>query len=255
MIRHFGGDGAVFACVMDSYDYVRALYEVVPRVKEEHEKKGGLMVLRPDSGDPVECVLQGLDAGEKTFGAVVNKKGYKVVNRVSVIQGDGISITTIEKILTAVLNKGYSAQCVAFGMGGGLLQKVNRDTMSFATKLAHIVDKDGRHRDIMKRPKTDGGKISFPGILKVIKVKGQPTVFPKDADVEGENMLEVIYDKRPLLSGTNAEDGTKPGVWDNFDTIKARVKREWSTVKKDHNPISAELREKIELWVAEHMHL
>lgn len=32
----------------------------------------------------------------------------------------------------------YAIQAVAFGMGGGLLQKVNRDTMSFATKLSFI---------------------------------------------------------------------------------------------------------------------
>lgn len=41
-------------------------------------------------------------------------------------------------------------QAVAFGMGGGLLQKVNRDTMSFATKLSHIVYEDGKPADIMK---------------------------------------------------------------------------------------------------------
>jgi nicotinic acid phosphoribosyltransferase len=53
------------------------------------------------------------------------------------------------------LQEGYAAQNMAFGMGGGLLQKVNRDTMSFATKLSHIVYADGRAADVMKRPKTD----------------------------------------------------------------------------------------------------
>jgi hypothetical protein len=36
-----------------------------------------------------------------------------------------------------------AVQCVAFGMGGGLLQRVNRDTLSLATKLSHIVYQDG----------------------------------------------------------------------------------------------------------------
>ena len=49
-------------------------------------------------------------------------------------------------------------------MGGGLLQKVNRDTMSFATKLSHVVYADGTRADIMKSPTGDTSKISFPGM-------------------------------------------------------------------------------------------
>ena len=56
-------------------------------------------------------------------------------------------------------------QAVAFGMGGGLLQKVNRDTLSFATKLSHVVYADGTPADIMKSPVSDAAKNSFPGKL------------------------------------------------------------------------------------------
>jgi nicotinamide phosphoribosyltransferase len=97
------------------------------------------------------------------FGSTLNAKGYKVINGAGVIQGDGINITTLGAILDAVLAEGYSAQSVAFGMGGGLLQKVNRDTCSFATKLCHIVYADGRAEDVMKQPQTDAGKFSLPG--------------------------------------------------------------------------------------------
>jgi nicotinic acid phosphoribosyltransferase len=47
-----------------------------------------------------------------------------VLKRCSVIQGDGIDIHTLEAIMRAVTQAGYSAQSVGFGMGGGLLQKV-----------------------------------------------------------------------------------------------------------------------------------
>ena len=57
----------------------------------------------------------------------------------------------------------FLLQAVAFGMGSGLLHKVNRDTMSFATKLSHITYADGHEADIMKHP-TAGGKDSFPGL-------------------------------------------------------------------------------------------
>lgn len=54
------------------------------------------------------------------------------------LQGDGIGLPEIKKISEAVIAAGYSASNVAFGMGSGLLQKLNRDTMSFATKLCYI---------------------------------------------------------------------------------------------------------------------
>lgn len=80
------------------------------------------------------------------FGSDVNKKGYKVIRGAGVIQGDAITISSLEKILKAIKEAGYSAQNVAYGMGGGLLQKLNRDTMSFATKLSHLTYSDGEAR-------------------------------------------------------------------------------------------------------------
>jgi nicotinic acid phosphoribosyltransferase len=142
------------------------------RTLDEQNKTNGFMVIRPDSGDPVEAVLEGLQKAEVAFGVELNKKGYKVLKNCSVIQGDGINIHMLSNIIDAVIKAGYSVQSVAFGMGGGLLQKVNRDTMSFATKLSHIhIKGQDTGRDIMKAPKTDLGKFSLPGILQVYKMK------------------------------------------------------------------------------------
>jgi nicotinic acid phosphoribosyltransferase len=66
MISRFGG--GIFATVMDSYDYQRALDEVVPSVAAEQVAAGGHWVLRPDSGVPEDAVLAGLAAAEKAFG-------------------------------------------------------------------------------------------------------------------------------------------------------------------------------------------
>jgi len=85
-------------------------------------------------------------AGEKVFGFDTNKKGFKVLRGVGVIQGDGIGHKAVGDILEKAKEEGYSAQNMAFGMGAGLLQNVNRDTMSFATKLCHIVYHDGTPR-------------------------------------------------------------------------------------------------------------
>lgn len=107
--------------------------------------------------------FKALHAADKVFGSDVNSKGFKVIRGCGVIQGDGIDIANISKIAAAVEADGFSAENVAYGMGGGLLQKVNRDTMSFATKLNHIVYEDGRAADVMKQPATDMGKFSLPG--------------------------------------------------------------------------------------------
>ena len=166
LLENFGS--GVCACVMDSYDYKSALEKLLPVVADLKVKKGGFLVLRPDSGDPVEVVLMALKAGEAVFGSTTNKKGYKVLLGVGVIQGDGINHQTIKTILNAVEANGFSAQNIAFGMGGGLLQKVHRDTMSFATKVNKIVYSDGEERDVMKCPKTESGKFSLPGELSLV---------------------------------------------------------------------------------------
>jgi nicotinamide phosphoribosyltransferase len=135
-IEHFGS--GLFACVMDSYDYDYALSDVLPKVAGAIKAKKGKIILRPDSGDPVLQVIKGLKAAEKVFGCTNNGKGFKVLQHSAVIQGDGINYDTLRKIQTAVLAEGYSAENVAYGMGGALLQKLNRDTMSFATKVQFL---------------------------------------------------------------------------------------------------------------------
>ena len=66
--------------------------------------------------------------GEK-FGYETNEKGYKVLDpHVRIIQGDGIDIVMLERILEHLKVNGWSADNIAFGSGGGLLQKLNRDT-------------------------------------------------------------------------------------------------------------------------------
>mmetsp|Transcript_35825 Transcript_35825/g.60367 ORF Transcript_35825/g.60367 Transcript_35825/m.60367 type:complete len:518 (-) Transcript_35825:704-2257(-) len=247
MISHFG-DG-LFACVMDSFDYSEALKTLLPEAKaslEARKTEGGFMVIRPDSGDPVEAVLEGMRMAEVAFGAETNKKGYKVLKRCSVIQGDGIDIHTLEAIMRAVTQAGYSAQSVGFGMGGGLLQKVNRDTMQFATKLSHIRHKGEEvGRDVMKAPRTDVGKFSLPGILQVRReANGVCTVYATPEQGAGtplvsdaENEMRVVYDNGPL----------KESPWDDFDTVRQRVEREWKELapNKNADPLSSQIKERI----------
>ncbi|KAI8608494.1 nicotinamide phosphoribosyltransferase [Chytriomyces sp. MP71] len=227
------------ACVMDSYDYVNALENVLPAIKSVKLSKGGFLVLRPDSGDPVDVVVQGLKAAEKVFGFVKNKKGYKVLNNCGIIQGDGISYHTINNILNKITKLGYSAQNVAFGMGGGLLQKVNRDTMSFATKLCHIIYADGTERDVMKMPKTDAGKTSLPGCMGISKdpTNFTPSVFPLTDIRAHKNAMVILYDCGKPVSWK----------WETFDQVRTRLNREWAGTQfyKSHDCLSQEMKDKM----------
>ena len=100
----------LFATVADSYDYDNFLHTVLPIVAPLVKEKGGTHVIRPDSGEPVSCVIRGLEACAKYYGYTVNSKGYKVLNNSAVIQGDGIDYHILKDILEATLSAGFSAR-------------------------------------------------------------------------------------------------------------------------------------------------
>jgi len=163
-------DAKLIACVSDSYDIYRAVEEIwADELLEEVKASGKTIVIRPDSGDPAEVNVNILKILERKLGMRTNGKGFKVLPPYfRIIQGDGNdSEADIEKVLLALRQHGYSASNIAFGMGGGLLQKLDRDTQKFAFK-ASAINVNGDWRDIKKNPKTDLGKASKGGVLDLI---------------------------------------------------------------------------------------
>lgn len=157
------------ATVSDSYDIYNCCANIWGGVlKDAVLARDGVLVVRPDSGDPPTVVNKVLDILGDKFGATQNKQGYKVLHpKVRVIQGDGIDFKMLDLILSAMEVKGWSADNIAFGSGGGLLQKLNRDTQRFAFKCSSAVIGD-EVRDVYKQPITDGGKKSKAGRLKLV---------------------------------------------------------------------------------------
>lgn len=142
------------AVVSDSYDVFHACEKIWgEQLKPSVEKFKGTLVIRPDSGEPVAVVLKCLEILGNKFGSTLNKKGFKVLNKVRLIQGDGVNETAIQAILHAMKERVWSANNIAFGMGGALLQKLNRDTSQFAFKCSAI-QIDGQWRDVYKEPVT-----------------------------------------------------------------------------------------------------
>lgn len=208
MVRSFGQQGKIYAVVSDSYDLKHAINVYWGEtLKQEVMASGATLVVRPDSGDPPAMVRMAIRALAAKYGTTVNSKGYQVLNHVRVIQGDGIDENIIQQILHNLIVDGFSAENVAFGMGGALLQKVDRDTQRFAYKAsAGLVD--GAYRGIYKDPVTDPGKRSKDGVLDLILEDQKlvtrayytfDTTFPNSA-------MRTVYRNGTLLVRDTLED-------------------------------------------------
>ena len=208
MLDQFSGPGKLVAVVSDSYDLWNAIDNIWgDELREKVEATGGTLIVRPDSGDPVEVVTETIERLMARFGYKTNSKGYRILPAcVRVIQGDGVNEESIADILKAMEARGMSADNVAFGMGGALLQKVNRDTMQFAMK-ASAAKVNGDWRDVYKDPVTDHGKRSKKGRLAVIEPEpGNYKTIPEAELGSQKNILETVYRNGKLIREFNFEE-------------------------------------------------
>lgn len=201
MIEAFGGEGKMVAVVSDSYDLYRAVSEIWGKeLRAKVESMGGTLVVRPDSGDPTVVPVDTVDMLGGIFGYTRNKKGFKVLNpAVRVIQGDGVTPDSIGIILDRLMERGWSAENIAFGMGSGLLQKVNRDTLRFAMKANARLDSAGNWTGVNKDPKTDPGKASKRFRQAVVMEDGTPVAMPLKDIAGRENLMQPVWENGELL--------------------------------------------------------
>jgi nicotinamide phosphoribosyltransferase len=167
------------------------------------------LVVRPDSGKPVEVVVKTVRILDECFGSTVNSKGFKVLHpKVRVIQGDGVNLTSIIEIMEALMAAGYAIENVCFGMGAGLLQLVGRDDYRFAMKTSAVyingsgaIFDDGGWRDVWKNPATDHSKQSKAGIQYVVFFGGTYQSFNQHTvGYQGlANLLKDVWDTGTLL--------------------------------------------------------
>lgn len=196
----------ILSVVADSYDYYKFVQETVGvRFKQRILERDGVFVVRPDSvtpdhNTPEDLVAWTLESLRHSFGATLNKKGFYVLNpKVRVLWGDGIDKDGINKILDRARVDGYSAENLVFGMGGGLLQKHNRDTQRNAFKSS-AQKRDGIWHDVQKAPK-DTSKMSKKGRLKLIREVGaHGSVWKTVAENEpGKDELVTVFENGELI--------------------------------------------------------
>lgn len=208
------------ACVSDSYDIYNACSNIWgQQLKELIINRDGVLIIRPDSGEPKKVIVQLLAILDNAFGSSINPKGYKLLNpKVRLIQGDGVNYDSIKEILKYITSWGYSTDNIAFGMGGALLQKLDRDTQKFAFKCSNALI-NGENRDVYKEPITDKGKNSKKGKLKLLALDGSHGKFYTTVreEVAGkDDVLKEVFRYGDLLIDYDFETIRKNSETDFF---------------------------------------
>jgi nicotinamide phosphoribosyltransferase len=195
---------SIVAVVSDSYDIYEACRNIWGEKLRAHVLgRNGTVVIRPDSGYPAEVVCKCLDILGEKFGFTKTEKGYKVLNpKVRLIQGDGVDYWSIGEILARMTANSWAANNVAFGMGGALLQKLNRDTQKMALKCSETTC-NGVVTQVSKDPITDPGKSSKAGRLSLIKQHGSLITVPGD---HKDDVLQTVFENGKILVKSTLAD-------------------------------------------------
>ena len=211
----------ILACVSDSYDIFKACNEYWgENLKKEILNREGVLVIRPDSGDPVRTLLAIFEILFKKFGFETNEKGFKVLPpQIRVIQGDGVNYDAIKDMYAALKAENISAENLVLGMGGALLQKLDRDTQKFALKCSSAVV-NGQEVLVQKSPTemdengniTGSFKKSKGGRLKLIKLDG-----------EFKTVLHTEYPELKDLMVTVFENGNITKEY-TFEEVREKAK-------------------------------
>ncbi len=198
----------ILSLVSDTWDLWRVITQYCVILKDEIMARDGKLVIRPDSGDPVDIVC-----GHKEF-TVVDGKYYTLDNRfmadqliadkdipackgviellwdifggtetstgykkldshIGAIYGDSITYDRAVKIFERLEAKGFASTNIVLGVGSYSLQYVTRDTHGFAQKATYVeIEFNGvvEGIEIFKDPITDNGiKKSAKGLMVVYR--------------------------------------------------------------------------------------
>ena len=204
----------------DTWDLWKVLTDYLPRLKDTIANREGKVVIRPDSGDPVDILCgnpNGTTQEERkgvvellwdTFGGSTNSKGYKeLIPQIGAIYGDSINIDRATRICERLKEKGFASTNVVLGIGSYTYQYNTRDTFGFAMKATYG-EVNGEGREIFKDPVTDDGtKKSAKGLMKIVSQNGMFKLIDQvswDEEKTGE-LKEVFRDGKLLIDQSLAE--------------------------------------------------
>ena len=248
-----------FSYVSDTYNLWGVCTKVLPSHKDKIMSRDGRVVVRPDSGDPVDILCGyntktffddygGTDKPVRlrdesdtpyyneinkgviellweTFGGTVNSKGYKVLDsHIGCLYGDAITLERAKEICERLEKKGFASSNVVLGIGSYTYNMNTRDTFGFALKTTYGVV-NGKELLLYKDPITDDGtKKSQKGRVIVLRDENGDLTYI-------DNLYKSEWEKRV----NNGEDELRTVFKDgkvmntqSFDMVRATLKHELS---------------------------
>jgi nicotinamide phosphoribosyltransferase len=210
----------IVSIVSDTWDLWKVLTEYMPKLKNEILSREGKVVLRPDSGDPVDIICGNPNATNEverkgviellweTFGGTINDKGFKELDgHIGAIYGDSITVARAEQICERLRQKGFASTNVVLGIGSYTYQYNTRDTFGFAMKATYG-EVNGIGRAIFKDPITDDGtKKSAKGLMKIV-IENNKYKLVDEVNWEEENhgeLREIFRDGKLLINESLSE--------------------------------------------------
>lgn len=211
-----------FSMVSDTYDYWNMVSNIIPACKDEIMAHNGKLLIRPDSGDMVDISVRTIEKLWEVFGGTVNNKGYKVLDpHIGLIYGDGCTLNRVAEIYDILMQRGFAANNVVFGVGAfcfhalfddaGKMTVITRDTFGMAMKATYGEFGD-KKLFIYKDPKTDDGNLkkSHKGCCRVFRPDGAVAYICADK-YEGwipdaYTMLEPVFLDGEILKADNFMD-------------------------------------------------
>lgn len=177
----------ILSIVADTFNLWVLITEYLadPEVKALIMARNGKLVIRPDSGDPVDIIC-GLNTNSKhvgdtkpyiypfykdcsnsykkeysenqykgviellwdIFGGTINEQGFKVLDpHIGAIYGDSITLDRQLQIYQRLADKGFASTNIVLGVGSYTYQMNTRDTLGWAAKGAWFEVKDTTNCD------------------------------------------------------------------------------------------------------------
>lgn len=203
----------IVSIVSDTFDLWEVLTDFMPRLKDTILARNGKVVIRPDSGDPVDIVCGDPSAAPgspeykgvlqllaETFGTTTNAQGFKTLNpNVGVIYGDSITLARLKTFRKRMTNEGWASDNMVFGIGSYTYQYVTRDTHRMAVKSTAAVVNGVQH-DIFKDPKTDHKKRSARGYLNVTGTPENPVLEQQQSSPNLPGLLRTVFHEGEFLN-------------------------------------------------------
>ncbi len=151
----------ILSMVSDTFDLWKLITEYLPSNKDAIMARDGKLVIRPDSGDPVDIICGSINYIDRKaiesfdvnvswepeakgviellwdiFGGTVNEQGFKVLDsHIGAIYGDSINLERQTQMYERLAAKGFAATNIVLGVGSyQYIGSITRDSCGYAAK-------------------------------------------------------------------------------------------------------------------------